>query len=127
MRAPAGAAARPAATPVRPPRRRNAAAPRAALPDLSQLLRLPGAGPAERPLFRAADAVQMGPFKVAPMGLGTWAWGNKLLWGYNESRDAELQAAFDLAVRSGVNLFDTADSYGDFSCVLVGHSKQKTS
>ena len=119
MRAPAGAAARPAAAPARPPpRRRASTAPRAALPDLSQLLRLPGAGPAERPLFRAADAVQMGPFKVAPMGIGTWAWGNKLLWGYDESRDAELQAAFNFAVRSGANLFDTADSYGESSCAL---------
>jgi hypothetical protein len=41
-------------------------------------------------------------------GLGTWAWGNQLLWGYSESMDAELQEVFNLAVRSGVNLFDTA-------------------
>lgn len=46
------------------------------------------------------------------MGFGTWAWGNQLLWGYQESMDAELQQVFDLAVDNGVNLFDTADSYG---------------
>ena len=66
----------------------------------------------ERPLYRPSEMVQMGPFKSSPMGFGTWAWGNKLLWGYDESQDAELQAVFDLAVSSGINLFDTADSYG---------------
>ena len=46
------------------------------------------------------------------MGLGTWAWGNKFLWGYDETMDQELQEVFNLAVNSGVNFFDTADSYG---------------
>lgn len=47
-------------------------------------------------------------FEVSPMGMGTWAWGNQLLWGYDESMDGELKEAFLLAVKSGVNLFDTA-------------------
>jgi pyridoxine 4-dehydrogenase len=46
------------------------------------------------------------------MGCGTWAWGNRLLWGYDESMDDQLQAVFDLCVSSGVTLFDTGDSYG---------------
>lgn len=46
------------------------------------------------------------------MGCGTWAWGNQLLWGYNESMDAQLQAVFNLCVSNGVTLFDTGDSYG---------------
>ena len=46
------------------------------------------------------------------MGCGTWAWGNRLLWGYDESMDDQLQAVFDLCVRNGVTLFDTGDSYG---------------
>jgi pyridoxine 4-dehydrogenase len=46
------------------------------------------------------------------MGCGTWAWGNRLLWGYDESMDDRLQAVFDLCVSSGVTLFDTGDSYG---------------
>ncbi|KAJ4835909.1 Pyridoxine 4-dehydrogenase [Turnera subulata] len=56
--------------------------------------------------------VKMGPLSVSPMGFGTWAWGNQLLWGYQESMDAELQRTFNLAVENGINLFDTADSYG---------------
>ena len=46
------------------------------------------------------------------MGCGTWAWGNRFLWDYNESMDAELQAVFNLCVENGVTLFDTGDSYG---------------
>lgn len=38
--------------------------------------------------------------------------GNKLLWGYSEGMDSELQQVFDLALQSGINLMDTADSYG---------------
>ncbi|KAF7830771.1 pyridoxal reductase, chloroplastic [Senna tora] len=56
--------------------------------------------------------VKMGPLSVSPMGFGTWAWGNQFLWGYQESMDTELQQIFNMAVDNGVNLFDTADSYG---------------
>jgi pyridoxine 4-dehydrogenase len=56
--------------------------------------------------------VKVGPLTVSPMGLGTWAWGNQLLWGYEQEMDAELQEVFNLAVSKGINLFDTADSYG---------------
>lgn len=100
-------------------------------------------GLVERPLYRPQEMQQMGPFKVSPMGFGTWSWvrrrcwpllpplavlltelestagfpglpvcpphsphparpattaarsaalqGNKLLWGYDESMDTELQ------------------------------------
>lgn len=54
----------------------------------------------------------MGPLSVSPMGFGTWAWGNQLLWGYQQSMDDELQQVFNLALENGINLFDTADSYG---------------
>jgi pyridoxine 4-dehydrogenase len=46
------------------------------------------------------------------MGCGTWAWGNRLLWGYDESMDQQLQVVFNLCVNNGVTLFDTGDSYG---------------
>lgn len=64
------------------------------------------------PLFWPWEKVKVGPLSVSPMGFGTWAWGNKLLWGYEEGMDADLQNTFTLAVRNGINLFDTADSYG---------------
>jgi len=46
------------------------------------------------------------------MGCGTWAWGNRLLWGYNPGMDQELQEVFNLCVKNNVTLFDTGDSYG---------------
>lgn len=46
------------------------------------------------------------------LGVGTWAWGNRLLWNYDESMDAGLQEVFDCCMNAGINLFDTGDSYG---------------
>ena len=56
------------------------------------------------------------------MGCGTWAWGNRLLWGYDESLDDQLQAVFNFCVSNGVTLFDTGDSYGTGK--LNGRSEQ---
>ncbi len=49
---------------------------------------------------------------LPPMGCGTWAWGNRFLWDYDESMDGQLQEVFNLMVSNGVTLFDTGDSYG---------------
>ncbi len=49
---------------------------------------------------------------LSPMGCGTWAWGNQLLWDYDPNMDDALQQVFNLAVANGVTLFDTGDSYG---------------
>ncbi len=49
---------------------------------------------------------------LSPMGCGTWAWGNRFLWGYTPQRDEELQRVFNLLVSQGVTWFDTGDSYG---------------
>ncbi|CAI0544699.1 unnamed protein product [Linum tenue] len=68
--------------------------------------------PFQLPLIWPWQKVKMGPMTVSPMGFGTWAWGNQLLWGYDQSMDADLQRIFNLAVGNGINLFDTADSYG---------------
>jgi len=56
--------------------------------------------------------------RVQRLGFGTWAWGNKLLWGYDTDDDPALQAAFNAAVRqqnpfdNSRVFFDTGDSYG---------------
>ncbi|MBM5802062.1 MAG: aldo/keto reductase [Cyanobacteria bacterium K_DeepCast_35m_m2_023] len=52
------------------------------------------------------------PGPAASIGVGTWAWGNQLLWGYDPAQDQQLQATFARAVELGLNFFDTADSYG---------------
>mgnify|MGYP001330139021 CR=1 FL=1 len=50
---------------------------------------------------------------MSSIGFGTWAWGNKFLWGYIPERDDQpLEEAFNSAISSGLNFIDTADSYG---------------
>ena len=46
------------------------------------------------------------------IGVGTWAWGNQFLWGYDPAQDKQIEAAFQRAVALGLSFFDTADSYG---------------
>ncbi|CAH9123412.1 unnamed protein product [Cuscuta epithymum] len=74
------------------------------------------------PHFFPWQKVKVGPLSVSPMGFGTWAWGNKVLWGYEESMDTQLQHTFNFALENGINLFDTADSYGTLG--LNGRSEK---
>jgi pyridoxine 4-dehydrogenase len=47
------------------------------------------------------------------IGVGTWAWGNQFLWGYQPERDdPALAATFRRCLEQGLTFFDTADSYG---------------
>ncbi|WP_404788058.1 aldo/keto reductase [Altericista sp. CCNU0014] len=55
---------------------------------------------------------QHGPV-VSPIGIGTWAWGDRLFWGYGDRYGAaEVEAAFQSAVGAGITFFDTAEVYG---------------
>jgi aryl-alcohol dehydrogenase-like predicted oxidoreductase len=48
------------------------------------------------------------------MGVGTWAWGDKSVWNYGKGYDsADLRQTFLAAVDGGLQLFDTAEVYGD--------------
>ena len=50
---------------------------------------------------------------ISPMGTGTWAWGDSVMWGYGRGyADADVRAAFDASVAAGINFFDTAEIYG---------------
>ncbi len=53
----------------------------------------------------------------APLGVGTWAWGDKSTWGMGgydtEINEATIAEAFDASLEAGVTLFDTAEVYGD--------------
>ena len=42
------------------------------------------------------------------VGAGTWAWGNRFLWGYEPERDDPvIEATVAEAVAAGVRLFDS--------------------
>ena len=50
---------------------------------------------------------------VTALGIGTWAWGDKLFWSYGKDYGADqVKEAFHAAVDSGITLFDTAEIYG---------------
>ena len=57
------------------------------------------------------------------IGFGTWAWGNKLVWDYKaETDDILLKKTFFDAINGGLDLVDSADSYGTGS--LFGQSEK---
>jgi aryl-alcohol dehydrogenase-like predicted oxidoreductase len=56
---------------------------------------------------------------VSAVGIGTWAWGDRLFWGYGQTYGAaEVEAAFQASLESGITFFDTAEIYG------MGESEQ---
>ena len=52
------------------------------------------------------------PKPLPSIGVGTWAWGNQFLWGYDPSLDHQLAATFQRCLDLDLCFFDTADSYG---------------
>jgi len=52
-------------------------------------------------------------FEGIQIGVGTWAWGDRLVWGYGRGyhRD-DVREAFTASVANGLLFFDTAESYG---------------
>jgi aryl-alcohol dehydrogenase-like predicted oxidoreductase len=52
-------------------------------------------------------------FDGVQFGTGTWAWGDRLFWDYGRGyNDDDLRAVFDASLKAGVDLFDTAEVYG---------------
>jgi aryl-alcohol dehydrogenase-like predicted oxidoreductase len=50
---------------------------------------------------------------IAPMGVGTWAWGDRTFWTYGVTHThRDVQEAFEVCVNAGLNFFDTASIYG---------------
>ncbi len=55
----------------------------------------------------------------AEMGLGAWAWGDRIFWHYGHGyTDEDIAGAFQTSLTAGVNLVDTAEIYGS------GHSER---
>jgi aryl-alcohol dehydrogenase-like predicted oxidoreductase len=55
---------------------------------------------------------QNGP-TVTALGIGTWAWGDKLFWSYGSDYGIpQVKEAFAATLDSGISFFDTAEIYG---------------
>lgn len=51
--------------------------------------------------------------RVAAVGMGCWAWGDRLFWDYGSGYGKQdLQQAFRASLKNGVTFFDTAEIYG---------------
>jgi aryl-alcohol dehydrogenase-like predicted oxidoreductase len=52
-------------------------------------------------------------FNQELMGIGTWAWGDRLFWGYGrEYTESDVKSAFQASLDAGIHFFDTAEIYG---------------
>ena len=49
---------------------------------------------------------------LPPIGLGAWAWGDSLFWGYDKKNDDQLKEVFEYALSKNLAFFDTAELYG---------------
>ncbi|WP_107666939.1 aldo/keto reductase [Cyanothece sp. BG0011] len=63
------------------------------------------------------------------LGIGTWAWGDSLFWGYGSNYgEKEVEEAFNTAISAGATFFDTAEVYGlGDSEKLIGKFLKQTS
>ena len=60
-----------------------------------------------------AATIPLNPLRAIEIGLGTWQWGDQLLWRFGQGYgEADLREAFDVSRAAGVTLFDTAEVYG---------------
>jgi pyridoxine 4-dehydrogenase len=72
----------------------------------------PALAAADEPVIDIA-APPAAPLKLPKMGMGCWAWGDSLFWGYNPKQDGDLEEVFKYAVSEHAPvLFDTAELYG---------------
>jgi len=67
---------------------------------------------AEKTTVRKQKANTTTGITLPPMGLGAWAWGDSLFWGYSPKEDGDLKQVFDYAVSKELAFFDTAELYG---------------
>ena len=70
-----------------------------------------------------------GSIQLPELGLGAWAWGDSLFWGYDKKNDGELEKVFDYAIENSKfssTLLDTAEIYGlGRSETLIGSFSKK--
>lgn len=75
----------------------------------------------------ASTVVKNQIFDHIEIGLGTWAWGDRLMWNYGKGyQDEDLRQIFQAAVESKIVFFDTAEVYGQGrSETLIGQFLQQ--
>ncbi len=68
---------------------------------------------------RASDRITLAgsEVQIPPLGVGTWAWGDKGTWGmggYDSTlTESTIREAWEASIAAGIVLFDTAEVYGN--------------
>ena len=64
---------------------------------------------------------------ASKMGIGAWAWGDRMFWGYGQGYQiTDIEEAFRICLDAGVNFIDTAEVYGQGkSEVILGELLKK--
>lgn len=62
------------------------------------------------------------------IGLGAWAWGDRIVWNYGRTHsDEDIKNAFNTTLDAGINFIDTAEVYGQGrSETLIGQLLKTT-
>jgi aryl-alcohol dehydrogenase-like predicted oxidoreductase len=62
------------------------------------------------------------------IGLGAWAWGDRIVWNYGRTHtDEDIKNAFNTTLEAGINFIDTAEIYGQGrSETLIGQLLKTT-
>jgi pyridoxine 4-dehydrogenase len=80
-------------------------------------------------LPQQSNALERAPqqsISLPPIGLGAWAWGDSLFWGYDKKNDNDLKEVFQYALDNKQAFFDTAELYGlGRSEELIGKFKEE--
>jgi aryl-alcohol dehydrogenase-like predicted oxidoreductase len=66
-------------------------------------------------MTQTQDTLRLGStnIHIAPLGVGTWAWGDRAVWNYGATHNTDdVTAAFWASLNAGITLFDTAELYG---------------
>jgi aryl-alcohol dehydrogenase-like predicted oxidoreductase len=51
---------------------------------------------------------------ISQVGLGTWQWGDRMLWNYGKTHtEGDVHSAFQASLEAGIRFFDTAEIYGN--------------
>jgi len=59
-------------------------------------------------------------FDGIKIGIGTWAWGDRLYWGFGSTyAEKDIQEAFKSCLENGILFFDTAEVYGQGKSELI--------
>ena len=59
-------------------------------------------------------AATINPLTQIEIGIGSYAWGDRMVWGYGRGsyNDEDIEKAFHVCIERGIKLFDTAEVYG---------------